>query len=162
MAEKAQGRSGGPYLAAALFCEHIIEDKADGAMTPIRIFDTVNMVIPASAPEDFPSENNRLNVSFSALVCFKTGDAPGPHNVVVVMESPSGKKGDVYAQEIVLPPEPQGGINLRLSSTIAVVKGGLFKAHVYLDSNLVTTMPLQINLQRTTATDTSAAQEPVT
>jgi hypothetical protein len=82
---------GGPYLAAALFCESIIEDKRDGALTAVRIIDTIKIVLGPEAPHDFPSDANRLPVTIHALLSFKSGSASGDHIIKVVSESPSGR-----------------------------------------------------------------------
>jgi hypothetical protein len=142
-------KSGGPYLAAALFCESIIVDKQDGAFSAIRIIDQIDIALAPSAPDDFPSEANRIPVSTNALLSFKTGNSPGDHTVRIDMESPSGKVSKVLEKTVPLTQQPNGGANIRISPTIAVKEGGLFLLHVFLDGELVTSMPLQVSIQRT-------------
>jgi hypothetical protein len=137
-------RKSGPHLAAAFFCDGIIEDAKDHALSAIRMVDTFRIVLPSSAPKDFPSETNRLPVPVSGLLSFKTGDSPGEHVVKLVVESPSGKKQTVYEQHFILGKEPTGGANIRLHQTVQVKKGGLFWMHVFLDGKRVTIMPFQI------------------
>jgi len=149
-------RKGGPYLAAAFFCERTIEDKQDGALSAIRMTDQINVMLDPSAPPDFPSETQRLPVVISGLLAFKTGDSPGEHVVRLVMHSPSGKKSTVLEQTLPFTPRPHGGANLRLNNVIAVKKGGLFWLHVFLDGRRVARMPLQITIQR--ASEASANQ----
>ena len=136
----------GPYLAAALFCETVIEDAADRALSAIRIIDTITLVLPDTP--DFPSKENRLPVRMTGLLSFKTGGSPGEHVVRVVMISPSGKKNPALEQTITLREPEQGGANVTLRTTIGVVKGGLFWFHVYLDGKLLTRMPLKIVLEK--------------
>src|SRR5438270_13900087 len=88
--QEQRRKHGGPYLASALFCEVILEEKS-GALSLVRVFDIINLTIPANAPADFPSEENRLNVPTWALISFKSGDAPGTHKLRIDSESPSGK-----------------------------------------------------------------------
>jgi Family of unknown function (DUF6941) len=146
MAKRAK-KTGGPYLAAAFFCETVLEDK-DGALTPIRIIDQINILIPQNAPADFPSEENRISVPAMAVLSFRTGDSPGNHTIRVVMESPTGKRNPPFEQTLPFSEVKHGGANIRLNMTVAVVNGGLFWADVFLDGNLVTRMPLQITVQR--------------
>src|SRR5262249_40244121 len=130
---KRTKKTGGPYLAAAFFCENVIEDKADGALSAIRIIDKIDMILPETAAPDFPSEQNKLPVAISAVLSFKTGDATGDHDVRLVMESPSGRENPPFEQTLKFSKEQYGGANLRLNTTIMVVKGGLFWLDVYLD-----------------------------
>jgi hypothetical protein len=146
--KKRKKKKRGPQLAAAVFCEALIEDKSDGAISAIRIFDTFNVVLPSNTPSDFPSAEKRLRVPLWVLLSFKTGDSPGKHRVRVVMESPSGKSGTAFEQDLHLEPPAHGGFNLRLNTNIMVMKGGLFWAHVYLDGKRMTSMPLQVTVQR--------------
>src|SRR5262245_54605911 len=136
MAKKKPAKKGGPYLAAAFFCDAVIEDRADGALSAIRIIDTINIVLPATP--DFPSEENALPVAVAGILSFKSGDSPGGHVVRVVMNSPSGKKSPPFEQTLTLVETEQGGANLILRNTISVVKGGLFWFDVYLDGKLIT------------------------
>jgi hypothetical protein len=146
---KRSRKKGGPYLAASFFCEKIIEDKQDSALSAIRIIDTITVQLDASTPPEIPSEEHRIPIGIASLLSFKTGDSPGEHTVRVVMRSPSGKESEtVYEQIIRFPPEPQGGANLRVQNLIHVKKGGVFWMEVFLDDKPVTRMPLLISIQR--------------
>jgi hypothetical protein len=156
---KAKKKKGGPHLAAALFCERIIEDKDDGALSAIRIIDQINIEIEAGAPPDFPSETNRIPVSMQALLMFKTGDSPGNHTVRLVMESPSGKSQEVLERTIPFTQPPHGGANIRNNIFIGVKAGGLFRLHVYVDGKHIAHMPLEISVRRLPSqTQTSEAK----
>jgi hypothetical protein len=148
-AAKRARKKGGPYLPASFFCEKIIEDKQDSALSAIRIIDTINVQLDPSTPSEIHSEEHRVPVSIASLLSFKTGDSPGEHTVRIVMQSPSGKESEtVFEQVIPFPPEPQGGANLRVQNVIQVKKGGLFWMEVILDGKPVTRMPLLISIQR--------------
>src|SRR5262245_34366539 len=92
-------KKGGPFLAAAFFCETVLEDKKDGALSAIRIVDTITVNLPPSTPPEVPSEQHRIPISLAGLVAFKTGDSPGEHTVRVDMESPSGKKPKTVVEQ---------------------------------------------------------------
>jgi hypothetical protein len=150
MAKRKQPKTdaGGPYLAAAFFCETTIEDKQHGTVSAIRLVDQLVFTLDRSAPPDFPSETQRLPVTIKGLLSFKTGNSPGNHKVRIVMESPSGKMNPAFEQDLPFSPEPHGGANVRLNHTIMVKAGGLFWFHIFLDGKEVTRMPLQISVQR--------------
>jgi hypothetical protein len=141
------GKSG-PYLAAAVFCEMTIEDKSDGAVSAIRIVDQITVFVPADAPDNLPSEENRIPVKITALVSFRSGKAPGKYILRQILESPSGKKSPPQDREIVLSDKPSGGANARINNVINVSNGGLFWIHVFLGDRLFTRMPLEIVVQR--------------
>jgi hypothetical protein len=146
--EKKPKKNGGPYLAAACFCERTIEDKSDSALSAIRLIDQITISLPAGLPIDFPSEENRISVPVSSLLVFKTGDAPGEHNIRVVMVSPSGKESPPFEQKFIFPAGENSGINITATNKFMVVKGGLFWLDVYLDGKQVTRMPIRILVER--------------
>jgi hypothetical protein len=159
--KRTKGKAGGPYLAAAVFCDNVVEG-ADRTMSAIRIVDHVKIGIPPEAPADLPSENNRLNVSVWALVAFKRGYATRMHDVRLAVESPTGKRSELSRHEIDMSAEPYGGGNMRINLNIGVSRGGLFWVDVILDGKVITRMPLQITVTRLDATpqiDASAAKK---
>jgi hypothetical protein len=157
--KKSEKKNGGPFLAAAVYCHTIVSDP-EGHMTPASIFDTLTIVLPRSAPPNFPSEEERLPVPVWSFISFRSGDAPGDHNFYMVIESPSGKKEKKEEKTIKLTEGAQGGFNLNTKITFGIVKGGLFWTNVYLDNKLVTRMPLLIHVLREgAAKDSDAAEE---
>ncbi len=138
---------GGPYLAAAFFCENTILDKQE-AVSAIRLVDQILITLDPSTPPDFPSETQRIPVHIKGLLSFKTGDSPGVHKVRIDMLSPSGKITTSFERDLPFSPEPHGGSNLQLTNTIFVKAGGLFWFYVFLDGKEVTRMPLKITVDR--------------
>jgi hypothetical protein len=143
-------KKGGPFLAAAFFCEKtLLEASPDEAVSAIRLIDHITVTLPADTPVDFPSEENRLDVPVAGLISFKTGDAaPGKHNLRLITHSPTGKVNEPWDQTIEFSAEPYGGSNLRLKNVFQVVKGGLFWVDVILDGQWFTRIPLWISIQR--------------
>src|SRR5262245_61862138 len=88
---KSGRKSGGPFLAAAVFCDNILEEMG-GVVTAYRIVDSVHALIPATAPADLPSKKNQVEFRLNMLLVFRTGDSPGMHRLKIVMESPIGKR----------------------------------------------------------------------
>ena len=142
---KRANKEGGPYLAASFFCETILEDKKDGALSAIRIIDTITVQLLPSSPPGPPPE---IPVRVAALLAFRTGDSPGEHTIRIVTHLPSGEKSKtVLEQSLPLTREPQGGGNLRVEFIIKVKESGLVWMDVFLDGERVTRMPLLISIQ---------------
>ena len=146
--KKSVKRLGGPFLAAAFFCETTMEDKQDGAISAIRMVDQLTLNLAPSTPPEVPSKKTKLPVYIAGLLSFKTGDAPGDHVLSVVVHSPSGKSQEFLKQTLPFSKPPHGGANLRLNNVIHVYKGGLFWFDIFLDGKRMTRMPLQITIQR--------------
>lgn len=160
MAKKSRQKLAGPYLVAAVFCENIVEDK-DGALSCIRIIDTINVKLPADTPNDVPSEEKRIPVSIRGLVSFKRGLAKGKfHKVKLAMESPDGKSGVMDERKLEIGKPSFGGANLYFNVTIAVRKGGLFWMTVILDGKEFTRLPLRILVEREAPAKSSADGHP--
>jgi hypothetical protein len=148
MAKTKPGKkTGGPYLAAAVFCESIIEDQRR-LTSALGILDGLQILIPAHAPEDFPSVTKKLPVTLNILLMFKTGDSPGKHTLRLVVEQPNGKKSEMMSQEIELAPEPHSGGSVRSVANLGIFSSGLFWIDVFLDSKRLTRMPINIDIKR--------------
>jgi hypothetical protein len=145
--QKSKKAVGGPFLAAAVFCDSIVEG-ADGAMSAVRIVDQVTLTIPADSPPDVPSETNRLPVALWSLISFKRGSATKKHVVRLKVHSPSGEAQDIGEGEITFGDSQFSGANLRIRFQIAVKQGGLFWIDVKLDGKAVTRMPLHVSIVR--------------
>lgn len=140
-------KSGGPYLAAAVFCDNIVEG-ADHSLSVIRIVDRVTISIPANAPADVPSEKHRLPVAIWALIAFKTGYAKRRHDLQLIASDTSGNRAILQKQQLTLSSEPNGGWNLKAHITLVVIAGGLYWVDVSLDGKVVTRMPIQVIIKR--------------
>ena len=137
----------GPYLTAVFICEKIMQEK-DDVLSVIRMMDTMILQLPEGAPDDLPSEQNRIPVTFDLLVCLKTGKAPpAPHTLRIEMTSPSTKTS---SQTFPFHPTPgeHGGANLILRQTIAIKHGGLFYFDFFVDDNWMTRLPFRIDVKR--------------
>lgn len=121
-ATKEAAKTGGPYLAAAFFCEKVIEDKQDGSMSAIRMIDKMVVNLPPAAAPEFPSKEQPLPIEVTALVAFKTGYTPGRHTIRVEMESPSGKGNPLWERELEFSSEPNSGANIRINTMANIYK----------------------------------------
>src|SRR2546426_12261188 len=94
MAKKKKTKTakpGGPYLAAACFCETLLMGEDDKAPSAIRIVDTFTIVVSHDAPADLPSEKNRLPIHATGLISFKGSNVPGNYKIALRLVPPSGK-----------------------------------------------------------------------
>lgn len=79
--------AGGPYLAIAVLCEKVLQDK-DGVASLIRIVDRVTVTAAGTeAPEEMPV----VGLSYVMALAFKAGIARGKYLVTLRGESPSGE-----------------------------------------------------------------------
>jgi hypothetical protein len=86
-----------PYLAAALMCERVLEEK-DRVLSVIRIVDNYFVQRP---PKDLPKEAKPV-LSLVAVLCFKKSHAeptPIKHTVTLILHGPSGKIMKSVGQE---------------------------------------------------------------
>jgi hypothetical protein len=146
---------GGPFLAAAVFCENILEGK-DGMMSAMNIVDGCKIQIHADAPPEIQTLASPIPVSQNALVIFRTGDSPGKHKLTFVAQGPDGKRHKPASQEIKLGKDPNGGMNVKVNAAFAVHASGVYWLDVMLDGKRVTMMPLNVDVQRDAATPAPA------
>jgi hypothetical protein len=136
----------GPYVAVAVFCEHILTEK-DGTLSVIRIRDTFD-IQPA------PS-NTRINTPpiapIPALISFRSGGAKGKKLVSIEVTTPSGKKLKSQMNLPVIFEESQLGVNLITTIDLEIEEVGVYWFDVLIDNQIMTRMPLKINILRTPA-----------
>lgn len=144
MTETREPRYGGPFLAAALFCERVIEDK-EGVLTLVRIVDrVVNTAIGSGTPSVMPAARISLNL----LLAFKSGDARGRHDVQIHAEEPSGlRKTVAHTMSIFFEGEDRGA-NLIVNLSFEAPQEGLYWFDIFLDDVRVTRIPLRLVYQR--------------
>lgn len=85
-----------PYLAAALMCERVLEEK-DRVLSLIRIVDNYFVQAP---PKDLPKEATPI-ISFVTVLSFKKSHAENAsvkHTVNLVLHGPSGKTMKIFGQ----------------------------------------------------------------
>jgi hypothetical protein len=145
--KKQAKKVGGPFLASAVFCESIMED-ASGKVSAINILDGCQFWVPPQAPDNVPSKSQPVQIIQNILLIFRTGDAPGKHNLRLMMQQPNGKRSEALNQEIKLTPESHGGVNIKTHVNMSVYSSGVFWIDVILDGKRLTRMPLNISFQR--------------
>lgn len=145
----ASRKIGGPFLAAAIFCENILEDMRH-MLSVQGISDSAHLMVPPFVPKDVPSEENPVSINQQILLIFRSGDSPGKHQFKLEIESPSGKRTVAKEDEVTLSDGPSGGLNFKIAVTMSLTNptGGLYLADVFLDGKLMTRMPFTANVVR--------------
>lgn len=129
----------GPLLQTAVFCETVIEGK-DGVLSIIRIIDRVMVAASgADAPKDMPPIPRQL----TAALTFKSGSATGRENIRLVMEKPNTETEELWSGSW-LAEAPDRGQNFILRFQHTFDLEGLYWFHVYVDDDLITSMPLRL------------------
>ena len=146
--QKNAKKIGGPFLAAAFFCDNIIEDASDKTISVARIIDGCQIKLPPETPADVPSNENPVPISQNALISFRGGDSPGRHVVKFILIAPDGSERNPIDQWIDIPDGPNGGANVKLKIGFMAYETGLFIVNVYLDGSLVTRMPYMVTIEK--------------
>jgi len=134
----------GPFLAAAVFCEQVIEDKS-GVLSLIRIVDRMNVSTSGpGAPEEMPP----TILNWFLVVIFKSGEAKGSHPVKIETELPSGLR----LNPLILSAHFEGGtrgqrIITRLNMKLEMP--GVYWFRIYVDDRFVTQTPVEVIYSRT-------------
>lgn len=133
---------GGPYLALAVFCENVIEDK-HGVLSIIRVIDrTIVTATGSGAPETMPA----FPMNATMVLAFKSGFAKGSHRIKIRPVNPDGKP----LPEVVVPLHLEGddrGQSLVLPFRMVLAQEGLYWFEIFVGDALVTRMPFRVIYQ---------------
>lgn len=135
--------SSGPYLAAAILCERILQEK-DETISIIRMVDRLAVTVNASdSPETMPP----TAVNINALISLKSGSARGRATVKWRTETPSGLKLPDQLFPVLFEGEDRG-VNLIINLNMIAEQEGVYWFSVLLDDQFLTRIPLRILYQR--------------
>lgn len=131
-----------PYVAAALFCDRVIEGK-DGSLTAVRIVDTV----AAQVKETFdPAAPLPVPVP-TLLVVLRAGELTGKHHLQIRHRPSAGKVLATVSLDILLDGEERGAQAI-IEYGVQWLSAGLHWFELELDGRQLTRMPLRISWQR--------------
>jgi uncharacterized protein DUF6941 len=137
----------GPFLAAALLCESVLQEK-DGRLSIIRVINRITQqAVGADTSEKMPA----ITIRLTALISFRAGFARGSYNVKLRPITPSGKRLPEVSLPILLEGEDRGH-NLILPVMFQAAEEGLYWFDVLLAERLITRIPLRLLYQRITMT----------
>jgi hypothetical protein len=134
----------GPYLAAAFFCERVIQDN-EGVLTVVRIVDRVTSTATGvGTPDVMPP----VSTSLTLVVMLKSGHARGRHDIEVRSEGPSGLRLPLQKGMSVQLDGEERGANLIIQANLTLENEGLYWFDVLLDGRALTRVPLRVVYQR--------------
>lgn len=142
----------GPFLAAAVFCESITQDRAD-IVSVIKIHDGIVALLPSDA--ELPTKEKPLHLLKHMLIALKSGDSPGTHKLKIQARNPDGTLGKPTTpeeQDFTLPDEPHGGVNITTNIALSLYRSGVFWFDIIVDGKLMTSIPLLVEIKQEEAT----------
>jgi len=135
--------NGGPYVAAAFFCEKVMHE-ADNVMSAIRIFDRMQVNTRSMQPGMPPPEHMPpLMLPVTAFILVRSGKAKGRKKLGLTVEAPSGLKVQRPPNFIHL----EGGTH---SATVVaeilleVQDEGVYWFEIAVDGDFLTKLPLEV------------------
>lgn len=148
-AAKPKGKAKRPrevFLATAAFCEQVMEDKPaegklSGLMSLIRIFDTLEVELPQTPPDD-----GIPGFVVKGLITLRTNAGPFTSAVRLVMVAPNGKKKESN-YEAPFVGKGMSAHNLTLTLGVVFEGAGDYRLEVWVDGRRLTVMPLRIALR---------------
>jgi hypothetical protein len=140
--DKSGKRHPKPLLAAAVFCERILE-TAENVLSAINIIDTF---IVYHLPDALSQPDQRLQVSLKALVALRAGNVIGERNIRLVLRIPTGKRKMMFERAFQFKGGEQG-VNMNVSLMWEIKTQGLYWVDVMVEGARVTRMPLRIVFQ---------------
>jgi len=154
-AKKPKKKTGGPFVAAAVFCNSVTEDS-DGVVSALRIVDEIRIAVGPHAPADFPSKDNPVETALFVLIMIRRGDAaPGKHKLRLVVEAPSGKTRELQRVACEMPAHPNGTATIKARVALKLLSAGVFWIDVILGKERLTRMALNLVVQRTDAPESA-------
>jgi len=132
----------GPYLALAVFCENVLEDKT-GVLSLIHIIDRINISAGVDAPESMPP----IPLQLKAVLSFKSGFCKGKYVITVKPISPSGKELPPAKFPILFEGDDRGA-NVIVNFGIQIQEEGLYWFEVLIEETIMTRMPLRVLYQQ--------------
>jgi hypothetical protein len=140
--KKTRKRRPKPLLAAAVFCDRILE-RIDGTMSAINVTDSYIAFI---GPDALVHPDQRIPISRNVFLAFKSGDVVGERIVKLVLRIPTGRKQVVFERSLPFKGGEQG-VNIKVNFELKVKTQGVYWMDVIVDGTRLTRMPLKIMFQ---------------
>ena len=132
----------GPFVVVAAFCEKVLREL-DGAVSAIRIFDSIELQSEGSDPQALPV------VSLRFLLVIRCGTKFGDLKVQLVLASPSGTRAPAHRIQSSVD-TPGAGMIWNVEVTTSVKETGLYWMEVSADgAGLLTRVPLRVTTKQT-------------
>jgi hypothetical protein len=145
----------GPFLAAALFCEKVLQEK-DGVTSLIRVVDRlITQATGVNPPEQMP----RLQANLTLFISLKAGFARGSYAVHIRSTNPLGRSADLATLPVLLEGDDRGA-NLVGIMQLQLDEPGLYWFDVLFEQRLLTRIPLRVVYQRLSVGGSQSAGAP--
>ncbi|MEN6393355.1 MAG: hypothetical protein ABFD53_06075 [Anaerolineaceae bacterium] len=135
--------TGGPFIHAACFVENVIRDDT-GTFSLIRMIDRITR---AAASPNPPENMEPFDYPLRIFIGLKSGEARGHSEIRIVPELPNGQSLDPFIVKAHFEGEEHG-----FAAVFNIVMNfpyeGLYWFKVFVDDNLMTSMPLRIVYDR--------------
>jgi len=132
----------GPFLAAAFFCDKVLDEK-DDVLSAIRIVNKITLT--ASSPE-ITLEINPAKINLMGLVSIRAGGVKGNHKIKVMSDSEILSEPSQIAVDISFDGNDDATNNVIITLGIEVKREGMIWFGVFFDDKLLTKMPLRIQV----------------
>jgi hypothetical protein len=126
----------GPYLAAALVCERVLQEQ-DGVVSAIRIIDRVMFIAESDGTLMQPVQ------PIVFLIQFKSGSARGRYSLTLRMEKPSGEEVPLIDGAHIFFEGEERGVNVVLNAGFEPDQEGLYWFDLLFEGERVTRIPLR-------------------
>jgi hypothetical protein len=123
-----------PHIAAALICEKVLQES-DGVISAIRLVDTLYFGFVLAPGAVVPDPPPPIQVSFTALVIVKAGDALGSQKIRIAIVNP---RGAPVGEPAVFEPyfeQPESGANFVVNVGLQTNELGRYWLEVYSGSD---------------------------
>ena len=150
--------SGGPYLAAAFFCERVLQEK-DEVMSFIRVVDRWNVV--GSTQPMTPTV-----IQATLFVLFKSGILRSSAQLIVTPISPTNDRLQPISVPVLFEGDDERGVAVALPLRFPVNEAGLYWFEVAVsvhggEPSIFTYVPMRIAYLQTGSVSSSATQPPM-
>ena len=143
----------GPYLAAALLCERILDEK-DGVKSLIRV---VSRITRRAQGQEIPEKMPPFPISLSLFLSMRTGNKAGKHEIRIVLSRPDKTALPALIHRLNLEPPEGRIIDLVINMNLSLDQEGVYWFDVYFEDYLMTKIPLAVHY---VTQSSSASQAP--
>ncbi len=133
--------SRGPYLAAALLCEKVLQES-NGVKSIIRIVDRATRTPPVGS--DSASEMSPFKCDLFLYLRFKSGSARGAMRLQIKLVKPSGESPSPLQQMINFEGEDDRGVDIVTEMKLELDQTGVFWFHIILNDFEITRLPFRV------------------
>lgn len=133
---------GGPYLAAAFFCEKVLREP-DGVATFVRVVDRWVF----SGPDEVMQPNQYV-IQATIVVMFKSGIHRGNNQLIIAPTSPSDIPGQVLSLPVLFEGDEDRGQMLIQPMIFPVSEYGIYWFRISIDEQCFTEIPLRVVYHR--------------